>query len=486
MRVEGLPRQAAAVPSNAVTASPARPLLKRVVAGIDALAIAVGMVVAYVLRDHLPVKASSVASQRDDLLLGTVALPVWLVVFGHYKLYRARYIQSRVQEFKRVANGVAASILGTSFLGTMLKLDVTRSWLILSFPTCLATVVIGREAVRRVFRALRLRGHLRRKVAIIGSNLEAAALYQMLDSQRYLGYEVVGFIDDLPAAALPRHLPLLPRLADVVGAVRALGATGALIATSAVELETANRLARELSHAGIHVEMSSSLRDVAAERLTLRSLGRCPVVYVEPVRQGWRAMAKQLFDVAAAALGLVLASPALMLTAVAIKVDDPSGPVLFRQQRVGRNGRPFEVLKFRTMVVNAEQMKASLMSRNEAGGPLFKMRDDPRVTRVGRILRRFSIDELPQLWNVIKGEMSLVGPRPALPDEMELWDDRLRQRLRVRPGMTGMWQVNGRSASSFEDYVRLDLYYVDNWSFWSDLAIIAKTLPAVLSRSGAC
>jgi len=159
--------------------------------------------------------------------------------------------------------------------------------------------------------------------------------------------------------------------------------------------------------------------------------------------------------------------------------------VLFRQVRVGRNGKPFKVYKFRTMVENAEELVIDLRDLNEAAGPLFKISDDPRVTRVGALLRRSSIDELPQLWNVIRGDMSLVGPRPAIPSEVEGWLPELHERLRVKPGMTGMWQVNGRSAASWDDYVRLDLYYVDNWSLSTDLAILAQTVPAVLSSRGA-
>ena len=185
-----------------------------------------------------------------------------------------------------------------------------------------------------------------------------------------------------------------------------------------------------------------------------------------------------------AGMGLLAASPVLLITAVAIKLDS-RGPVLFRQVRVGQHGKEFHVLKLRSMVTDAEARLAELKEHNEADGPLFKMSDDPRVTRVGRFIRKMSIDEIPQLWNVLRGDMSLVGPRPALPHESEEWDSLLSQRLRVKPGITGMWQVSGRSDTSFDDYTRLDLYYVDNWSLTTDLAILAKTVPVVVSGSGA-
>jgi exopolysaccharide biosynthesis polyprenyl glycosylphosphotransferase len=225
--------------------------------------------------------------------------------------------------------------------------------------------------------------------------------------------------------------------------------------------------------------------DIVPERLFVRALGRFPVVYVEPVRRnGWRAVAKRSFDIAVSSFALVIASPLLLLTAIAVKLDS-RGPVLFRQTRVGRDSAPFTVRKFRSMVADAEEKLIDLRDQNECDGPLFKIRDDPRVTRVGKVLRKTSIDELPQLWNVLRGEMSLVGPRPALPSEVAAWPDPLYQRLRVRPGITGMWQVSGRSDNSFEEYARLDLTYVDNWSLATDLAILAKTVPAVLLRRGA-
>ena len=236
---------------------------------------------------------------------------------------------------------------------------------------------------------------------------------------------------------------------------------------------------------GYHVELTSGLVDISANRLVARPLGRRSVLHVEPVnRFGWRGVAKRAFDVVIAAAGLVVVSPILLAAAIAIKLDSP-GSVFFRQERVGMNGEHFGVLKLRTMLTDAERALPALRSQSEVDGPLFKMRDDPRVTCVGRVLRSWSIDELPQLWNILRGEMSLVGPRPALPGEISGWSAELQNRLRVKPGITGMWQVNGRSSSSFEDYERYDLYYVDNWSLLTDLAIIAKTIPVVLLRRGA-
>jgi exopolysaccharide biosynthesis polyprenyl glycosylphosphotransferase len=219
--------------------------------------------------------------------------------------------------------------------------------------------------------------------------------------------------------------------------------------------------------------------------LLVRPLGRYPVVCLEPARRtGWRGVAKRAWDVVIATIGLVVLSPVMAVVAVLIKLDSP-GPVFFRQRRIGKDGELFTIFKFRTMSVDAELRLSELENENEADGPLFKIRNDPRITRVGRVLRRFSIDEVPQLWNVLRDEMSMVGPRPALPSEAAKWGPRLRQRLRVKPGLTGMWQVNGRSNTSFEQYERLDLYYVDNWSLITDLMIIVRTIPKLLRGKGA-
>ena len=209
------------------------------------------------------------------------------------------------------------------------------------------------------------------------------------------------------------------------------------------------------------------------------------MLYIEPViRHGWRSVAKRSFDVTAACLALVVTFPVLLAAMVATRIQG-KGPVFFRQVRVGANGEPFTITKLRTMVVDAEAQKAGLLDRNEMDGPLFKITDDPRITPVGRVLRKLSIDELPQLFCVVRGSMSLVGPRPALPEEAALWDEQVHERLRVRPGITGMWQVSGRSTTTFEDYKRLDLYYVDNWSLTHDIRICAKTVGVVLSGRGA-
>lgn len=460
-------------------------LAKLCVVACDIVVIACGIALASLLRSGFHSDAATLPDRQ--LVVSVVSLPIWVMLFFHYRLYSSRNVASRMEEFGRLLHAVIASVMGMAVISFAFQLYVRRTWLVLTLFVTLPLLTAQREIVRRVFRALHRRGRHLRTVVIVGTNAEAISLFQLLSMSPWLGYSVVGFADDsLPVGTtVCDGKKVLCRVSDTLQVARETGVGGVVVATTAVSADLSNRLARQLIEAGLHYELTSSLSDVAAERLTVRPLGRSPVIYVEPTRcRGWRGSAKRAFDVSLAGSLLIVLPPVFLAVALAIRVDSP-GPVFFRQTRVGRGGRTFRLWKFRTMVTEAEELLAELRERNEAEGPLFKIRDDPRVTRVGRLLRRYSLDELPQLWNVLKGDMSLVGPRPALPSEVLRWLPELHSRLRVRPGLTGMWQVNGRSHCSFTDYVSLDLYYVENWTLWADLAIIAKTFPSVLIRRGA-
>ena len=458
---------------------------KKLMGVVDLAMVALSLALSAFVTEDVAVEGGP--SRWRYLLLGVATLPAWLAIMSGQRLYNVRFIGRRIDEARRIINATFLGTMAVALAGYFAGIDVPRTRIVVLFVVVTTLVSIEREVARRIFGALRERGKLVRNVVIAGANPEGRELAAMLRTDRWLGYRVLGFVDDDPdtdTEPVP-GVPLLGTVADAGEILRARPGASVIVAASAIESSTTNRLARDLLDRGVHVELSSTLRDIASQRLVVRPLGRFPVVYVEPVqRDGWRRTAKRSFDLVLALATLVATSPLVLAAMVAIRVDSP-GPVLFRQVRVGRNGRPFEVLKLRTMVRDAEARRDELLAANEADGPLFKMRDDPRITRVGRFLRTSSIDELPQLWNVVRGEMSLVGPRPALPHETEAWDPLLTQRLRVTPGITGMWQVNGRSESSFEDYTRLDLYYVDNWSLLIDLAILAKTVPVVLLRRGA-
>jgi exopolysaccharide biosynthesis polyprenyl glycosylphosphotransferase len=421
--------------------------------------------------------------------IAALSIPAWPVLFAQQGLFQARHLSRRIEELRRLVNATFLGVVVMAGISVVLQVPLSRGWLVAAGCAVFAMVAAEREILRQTVKRRRTEGKLSRKVVLVGDNSEADELVTMLQQSRELGYDVVGRVsDDAPDGADPltpsHRLPYLGTTENILEVVRAAGASSVVVATTGISLDGANRLVRDLTREGIYVELSSAMRDIATRRVTLRPLGRYPVMCVEPVTSTWRSVAKRSFDIVAATLGLILVSPVLLLAAIAIRVTSGSG-VLFTQTRVGRNGSPFTVYKLRTMVHGAESMLPELLEHNEAAGPMFKMAKDPRVTTVGHFLRKTSIDELPQLFNVVKGDMSLVGPRPALPHEAVQWNDDLKERLRVKPGMTGNWQVNGRFTASMEDYQRLDLYYVDNWSLVTDLVILAKTIPAVLRRNGA-
>jgi exopolysaccharide biosynthesis polyprenyl glycosylphosphotransferase len=277
-----------------------------------------------------------------------------------------------------------------------------------------------------------------------------------------------------------------PNTESIIAALDACGAD-AVAVSAGVQLhpQILRHLGWELAARNIGLIMAPALTDIAGPRIHTQQVAGLPLIHVTtPTLEAGQRVAKRLFDIVAAGLLLLIASPVMMLVAGLIKLDS-RGPVLFRQVRVGIEGNTFFMLKFRSMVVDAEARLEDLASGNEGSGPLFKLRSDPRVTRIGRFLRRFSIDELPQLLNVIGGSMSLVGPRPPLPREVDAYENDVRRRLLVKPGLTGLWQVSGRSNLSWQDSVRLDLYYVENWSLAGDFVIILRTVRAVFISAGA-
>ncbi|MDQ0078471.1 exopolysaccharide biosynthesis polyprenyl glycosylphosphotransferase [Arthrobacter oryzae] len=277
-----------------------------------------------------------------------------------------------------------------------------------------------------------------------------------------------------------------PDARSIVDAITSCGAD-AVAVSAGVQLhpQTLRHLGWELASRNIGLIMAPALTDIAGPRIHTQQVAGLPLIHVTtPTLEGGQRVAKRLFDVLVSGLLIVLSLPVMALVATLVKVDSP-GPVLFRQDRVGIEGKHFSMLKFRSMMVDAEQQLAGLKNRNEGSGLLFKMKNDPRITRVGGVLRKFSLDELPQLFNIFVGSMSLVGPRPPLPSEVAEYEHDVRRRLLVKPGLTGLWQVSGRSNLSWQDSVRLDLYYVENWSLAGDLIILMKTFRAVFHGAGA-
>jgi exopolysaccharide biosynthesis polyprenyl glycosylphosphotransferase len=327
-----------------------------------------------------------------------------------------------------------------------------------------------------------------RRVVIVGSAYAAADLSTMLTAEPHCGMQVIGVC--VPSTDVPRAqelgLTVLGDLDAVPDVIDVFGADAVAVTSGDA---TRHNYLRELSWAleGSPAELlvHPGLVEVAGPRMHIRPYVGLPLLHVEqPHFTGWRRVVKRAFDVTASGLGLLVISPILLAIAAAVKLGD-RGPIVFRQTRVGLDGSTFTMLKFRSMHVNAEERVAELRASNPEMGTLFKMVDDPRITRVGKFLRKFSLDELPQLFNVLGGSMSLVGPRPPLQSEVDGYEDHARRRLLVTPGLTGLWQVSGRSLLSWEESVRLDLRYVENWTLAMDLLILWKTVHAVLAKKGA-
>lgn len=347
----------------------------------------------------------------------------------------------------------------------------------------IAMLAVARLTFAAWLGAARVRGRHLMRVLLVGTGEDAFELWSHIAARPDSGYVVVGAVGD-PEEATSHDwdVPLVGSVFDTIDAAQSCGARVALVPPAALDVEQLNELVRRAPEHDLQLQLSPGLDHVATRRLLPAPIARVPLFQVsanEP--PSWQVSVKRLLDVAAAALLLVLALPVLAVSALAVRLSD-RGPILFRQQRVGKGGRVFDCLKLRTMTCDAEERLDDLREHNERSGPLFKVDDDPRITRVGRVLRALSIDELPQLWNVLAGEMSLVGPRPALPDEVAQFDAKLARRNDVLPGITGLWQVEARDNPDFTAYRDLDLYYVDNWSLGLDLAVLFVTVPSVIGR----
>lgn len=424
--------------------------------------------------------AGGPADARPTLLMLVLAL----FVFDRYRLFDSRHVASRREELGRVFHAMLLVAAVAAIAAGVFGATLNHLYLPVLLAGAVPIVLLERECLRSAFAYARRQGHLSRRVFIAGTGPEAVALSEMLANSPELGYRVSGFINSggPPEPCLVDRGVHIPLACDVAERIRKAGAGGVMIAATDLGLDATNRLIRDLVDENLHVEVASSIHGIDPGRLAMRPLGTQAVFYVEPVvRTGWRSVAKRAFDIAFALTGLVLALPLLVVAAAAIKLTS-RGPIIFAQERVGRDLRSFRLYKLRSMVADAEELRPLLELHNEADGPLFKMRNDPRLTRVGRIIRKFSFDEVPQLFNVLAGDMSVVGPRPALPDELGSWTPRLVERVTVKPGITGMWQLDRRSGR-FSDYERLDLYYVENWSLLRDLGVVLRTIPFVLRGS---
>ena len=433
-------------------------------------------------------------------LTGTVVVPpalfagillviaVWPALLGWAGGYSERCFGAGSEEYRRVVRAGFVLLAGVGLVSFAAALELPRSFVLLTLPALIASTLVGRWAARWQLRRLRARGRCHKRVVVVGRGVAVLELVRQLQRDSHVGLHVVGVCvtpDDARRVEATTGLPVggLDDVLDI--AIRHEADTVAVTSASETAAHYLRRLSWQIEGTGLELLVAPGLVDVAGPRLHIRPFEGLPLLSVEQPRfVGWRRVVKSGVDRTVAACALLALAPVLLAIALAVRVTSP-GPVLYRQVRVGLNGQPFTMLKFRSMVVDADQRLTELRDANISDGLLFKIRNDPRITPVGRWLRRLSLDELPQLVNVLTGDMSLVGPRPPLPAEVAQYDSSIRRRLLVKPGLTGLWQISGRSDLPWEDAVRLDLRYVENWSLAMDLSILGRTLGAVLNSRGA-
>jgi exopolysaccharide biosynthesis polyprenyl glycosylphosphotransferase len=420
-----------------------------------------------------------------------IVLPVlWFAFMAVERLYDPDRLEWGSGQMSRtlraLTSGVVVFVIGVYMLALN---PVPRLWVIVAWVAAVALVVGGRLVVRDWLVRLRDLEVLRRPTLIVGSNQEAADITRGL-SRPGTGLTPVGYVssalkDQLSLDYQPQTVPNLGSPREIAEVVRGQGIDTVVIVGSAFDYEILDRIIGDLRGTDVSIRVATGLSNVLSSRVLIGQASGIPLITVKSVALNRRQLTtKRAFDLSLSLLAVLVLSPVWLALIAAIKLTS-RGPIFYRQERVGESGEPFLMYKFRSMVADADDLLGRLRKDNEADGPLFKMKDDPRITPIGRFMRQFSLDELPQVINVLRCEMSIVGPRPPLPDEAAVYPKKACKRLEVLPGLTGLWQVSGRSDLSFDEMIELDLFYIDNWSVMFDLSVIARTIPAVLSRRGA-
>lgn len=433
-------------------------------------------------------------AMRDDVRItdfsywafSVLLIVLWMGALSWSDSRSYRVIGIGTSEYVRIAVSSFRLFGVIAIVAFLTRIDVARGFLLLSLPVGVAVLLWTRWLWRQWLLSKRRTGQWSARLLLVGSESSVAQIARELQRSPRSGYVVVG-------ACVPHgkiadviegtNVPVMGSVNAVPSAMQAVNAdTVAITSTDELPAEKVKEISWGLEAGRQHLVLAPSIIDIAGPRLHTRPVAGLPLIHVETPRfTRGQLFVKRTFDIIAAAIFIVLLSPVLLIVTIAVSWTSV-GPLLYKQERVGRNGEPFKMLKFRSMRVGADkELKALLEAQGTSEKPLFKIKDDPRITPVGKFIRKYSLDELPQLFNVLGGSMSLVGPRPQIAAEVALYTDAARRRLLARPGLTGLWQVSGRSSLDWEDAVRLDLYYVENWSLVSDLAILMKTAKAVLA-----
>ncbi|MFT4124667.1 MAG: sugar transferase [Gordonia sp. (in: high G+C Gram-positive bacteria)] len=460
------------------------------VAWSDALVVTLAVVSAQMLRFGLLNPLEPVGRLRLPVAVVSVLLVgTWLVVLRAVQTLDRRIVGSGSEEYSRVATGSFYFFGVLAITDLVVRLDIARGYLLTALPMGTLGLLLSRWCWRR----LRLRARHLEKVLVVGGVRPATPLVERLLVDPRLGYEVVGICLPPSYQGNPeelrvgdRRIPVFGDFDDIGEAVIHTSATTVAVAgTEALGVRAMQDLSWDMDAMDVEMLVAPGMADVAGPRMLVRPVAGLPLLHIDKPRyEGANRFRKAALDRLGAVFALLLLAPVMMAIAIAITLES-GGPVFYRATRMGLNNTPFQMWKFRSMVPDADKLKADLAHLDEGAGVLFKMRDDPRITRVGKFIRRYSLDELPQFFNVVGGSMSLVGPRPPLPEEVERYDGRVARRMLVKPGITGLWQVSGRSDLSWEESVRLDLSYVENWSIMQDLVILWRTVNAVTAKEGA-
>lgn len=460
---------------------------------IDGFVILWAIAGAYIIRFGPEPDFAGYGQEAAYLWLSIALAVAWWFMLGAWNSRQSRILGSGSEEYKRVAAASLWLFGLIAIISYVLRIDTARGYVGIALPAGLTGLLLARWLLRQHLNVNRQSGDSMSRLMLLGGPSAVAHLASSLARERHAGYLPVaaytpGSDDGLPGE-MAQMLPVLGSESTTRAIMAAIDRcqADAVAVSAGVQLhpQTLRHLGWELAARNIGLIMAPALTDIAGPRIHTQQVAGLPLIHVTtPALEGGQRVAKRLFDVVVSGTLIVITAPLMLLLAILIRAESP-GPVLFKQERVGMEGEPFGMLKFRSMVVDAEERLADLIHRNEGNGVLFKLKNDPRVTRIGRVLRRYSLDELPQLFNIFAGSMSLVGPRPPLPREVEAYEHDVRRRLLVKPGLTGLWQVSGRSNLSWQDSVRLDLYYVENWSLAGDLVIILRTVRAVFHSTGA-
>jgi exopolysaccharide biosynthesis polyprenyl glycosylphosphotransferase len=473
------------------SARPARsrslPFLPLAVLGGDMLLMGLVTSLASIVGDGMPLFDPNAEVDVATRVAAPMIAVGWLLMVAIAGGYRREMLGAGSTEYKRVFN---ASVLemGLVAIGCFLSGSlISRGFYVALFALGVPALLLGRWGARKVLHAMRRSGYLGFPVLVAGSTEHIDEMVDLIRRASWLGFDVRGALTPAGDEGItPAGVPVVGATTDTTKAALDADANLVLftVGSSGSGQELRDRV-WDLEERGIGVVVAPGVTGIATDRVSIQPVGGLPLMHLgTPAWAEATRVGKRIFDIVGATALLVALAPVLLFVSLRIKLHD-GGPVFFHQSRVGRQGIPFRCAKFRTMVVDAEERLAALHAETGYDGGLFKMADDPRVTKPGKWLRRYSLDELPQLLNVVRGDMSLVGPRPPLPHEVARYDNASRRRLHVRPGMTGLWQVSGRSDLSWDDAVRLDLYYVDNWSMLQDLHILFRTFGAVVRPRGA-